>query len=365
MISPTEDEVRMVIAHQAAEWFVTNQSEVVEEQERVAFMNWLRTSPVHVEEYLRIAAISRDLGVAATDTRLSLDALLADARPNDTLRDDTGHVAAVRPPVRRAARAERSSWAPAWRFGGVAATFAAVLAGLVLAWMGSRAGLARDQRYATGHGEQRSWALPDGSTLQLNTDSAVRARFSRGERLVELTQGQAYFSVAKDAQRRFRVIVGGAEVVAVGTQFDIDRHDQISVVTVAEGRIAVYGGAHAPPLSVAAGEQIRINAAAVSGPPTKVDLNQSESWRTGRVIFENQPLGQVVAEFNRYATVHIEVPDPALRALLISGAFDARDTNSFIAFLQDLDGVVVTRTLNRVEVSRRAPTAQGRRSEHR
>src|SRR6266567_3587390 len=93
--------------------------------------------------------------------------------------------------VGRTVRTKRSYWSPAWRLGGIAAAFTAVLVGLVLAWLGSRVGLDRDHRYATAHGEQRSWALPDGSTLQLNTDSAVRTRFSRGERLVELLRGQA------------------------------------------------------------------------------------------------------------------------------------------------------------------------------
>ena len=67
MNTPSEDEVRLIVAKQAADWFVNNRSAVAEEQERVTFMNWLRTSPLHVEEYLRIAAISRDLQAVAAD----------------------------------------------------------------------------------------------------------------------------------------------------------------------------------------------------------------------------------------------------------------------------------------------------------
>src|SRR5260370_40490471 len=119
MSAPAEDEVREVIAHQAAEWFVTNQSETAEEQARVAFMNWLRSSPLHVEEYLRMAAISRDLGAATADMRQSLEGLLTDARLDDVRRDETGHAAAIRSAVGRAVRAKRSSWSPTWRRGGV------------------------------------------------------------------------------------------------------------------------------------------------------------------------------------------------------------------------------------------------------
>ena len=365
MNTPSEDEVRMIVAKQAAEWVVNNRSAVAEEQERVTFMNWLRTSPLHVEEYLRIAAISRDLEAVAADPRVSLEELLADAGEDVSLNDEADHAAAVRHPAERATRAKRSSWIPAWHFGVVATGLIVVLAGVVWHWVGAPKEAETAVRFATGHGEQRSWTLTDGSVVQLNTDSAVRVAFDRKERFVELTQGQVYFYVAKDPQRRFRVIVNGADIVAVGTQFDIYRHDQSVLVTVTEGRIAVYGrGEHASaqgtaasgrPVSVGAGEQVRINEAAVLESPTKAALNQNESWRSGRIVFEDQPLGQVVEQFNRYAKVPMEVSDLALRSVRIGGVFDAHDTDSFCAFLQGIDGVVVTRTPKRIDISRRSP----------
>jgi transmembrane sensor len=375
MNTPSEDEVRLIVAKQAADWFVNNRSAVAEEQERVTFMNWLRTSPLHVEEYLRIAAISRDLQAVAADPRVSLEELLADAGDDPSLSDEADYAATVRHPAERATRAKRSSWIPAWHFGVIATVLIVVLAGVVWHWVGAPKEAETAVRFATGHGEQRSWSLTDGSVVQLNTDSALRVAFDRKERFVELTQGQVYFSVAKDPQRRFRVIVNGAEIVAVGTQFDIYRHDQSVLVTVTEGRIAVYGGgehaspqgmaASGRPVSVGAGEQIRINAAAVLESPTKAALKQNESWRSGRIVFEDQPLSQVVEQFNRYAKVPIEVSDLALRSVRIGGAFDALDIDSFCAFLQRIDGVIITRTPNRIDISRRSPLVQGRQKERR
>jgi transmembrane sensor len=374
MNMPSEDEVRLIVAKQAADWFVNNRSAVAEEQERVTFMNWLRTSPLHVEEYLRIAAISRDLQAVAADSRVSLEELLADAGDDPSLSDETDYAATVRHPVKRATRAKRSSWIPAWHFGVIATVLVVVLAGVAWHWVGAPKEAETTVRFATGHGEQRSWSLTDGSVVQLNTDSALRVAFDRKERFVELTQGQVYFSVAKDPQRRFRVIVNGAEIVAVGTQFDIYRHDQSVLVTVTEGHIAVYGGgehaspqgmASARPVSVGAGEQIRINAASVLESPTKAALKQNESWRSGRIVFEDQPLSQVVEQFNRYAKVPIEVSDLALRSVRIGGAFDALDIDSFCSFLQRIDGVVITRTPERIDISRRSPRVQGRQKERR
>jgi transmembrane sensor len=375
MNMPSEDEVRMIVAKQAADWFVNNRSATAEEQERVTFMNWLRTSPLHVEEYLRIAAISRDLEAVAADPRLSIVGLLADARDDASLSDEADHAAAVRHPSVRAPRAKRWSWIPAWHFGVIATGLIVVLAGLGWHWVAAPKEAETAVRFATGHGEQRRWTLTDGSILQLNTDSAVRVVFGRKERFVELTQGQVYFSVARDMQRRFRVIVNGADIVAVGTQFDIYRQDQSVLVTVTEGRIAVYGGGeHAPPqgtaasgrpVSVGAGEQIRIDAAALLENPAKAALNQNESWRSGRIVFEDQPLGQVVEQFNRYAKVPIEVSDIALRSVRIGGSFNAHDIDSFCAFLNGIDGVIVTRTPTRIDISGRSPRVQDRQKARR
>ena len=370
MNAPSEDEVRLIVAKQAADWFVNNRSAVAEEQERVTFMNWLRTSPLHVEEYLRIAAISRDLQAVAADPRMSLEELLADAGGDPSLSDEADHAAAVRHLSARAPRAKRSSWTPAWHFGVIATVLIVVLAGVVWHWFGAPKELETAVRFATGHGEQRSWSLTDGSVVQLNTDSAVRVAFDPKERFVELTQGQVFFSVARDPQRRFRVIVNGADIVAVGTQFDIYRQDQSVLVTVTEGRIAVYGGgehaspqgsaASGRPVSVGAGEQIRIDPGANLENTTKADLYQNESWRSGRIVFEGQPLGQVVEQFNRYAKVPIEVSDLALRSVRIGGTFDALDIDSFCAFLQRIDGVVITRTPKSIDISRRSLPVQDR-----
>ncbi len=375
MNMPSQDEVRMIVAKQAADWFVNNRSVTAEEQERVTFMNWLRTSPLHVEEYLRIAAISRELEAVAADSRLSIEGLLTGARDDPSPSDEAGHAAAERDLSVRATRAKPRSWIPAWHVGAVTTGLVVMLAGLGWHWVAAPKPAETAVRFATGHGEQRRWTLTDGTVLQLNTDSAVRVLFDRKERFVELTQGQVYFSVAKDLQRRFRVIVNGADIVAVGTQFDIYRQDQSVLVTVIEGRIAVYGGGeHAPPqgkpaigrpVSVGAGEQIRIDAAALLENPAKAALNQNESWRSGRIVFEDQPLSQVVEQFNRYAKVPIEVSDIALRSVRIGGSFNAHDIDSFCAFLNGIDGVIVTRTATRIDISGRSPRVQDRQKARR
>jgi transmembrane sensor len=84
--------------------------------------------------------------------------------------------------------------------------------------------------------------------------------------------------------------------------------------------------------------------------PTRVDVQQVVAWLHQKIAFEQRPLGEVADEFNRYGPIPIEIDDAALRALPISGVFDAHDIDSFVAFLQTLDGVRVERTDTRIRV---------------
>jgi transmembrane sensor len=138
------------------------------------------------------------------------------------------------------------------------------------------------------------------------------------------------------------------------------RKRETTVVTTAEGRVAVYAG-KPPALSgqmpaqarlVEAGQQLRVDNGIVAAHPVPVDVHESLAWARGKIEFDRRPLGEVAEEFNRYAHVPLEIEDATLRALPVSGVFDANDMDSFVAFLQTLDGVVVEKTPARIRVHR-------------
>ena len=361
-MTPTDGQIRSAIAEQAADWFVANQANALSETTRLAFMTWLRTSPVHVEEYLGIATIARDLRAAGPDPQVSLEALLAQARLEGADRATSPDSAS---PLRR--RLWQSAWTPVVAVS--AAALAAVVVGLVVVSAGGRDLLGLSTTYATAHGEHRSLRLADGSSVQLNTESGIRVRFGSTERLVEVTRGQAFFQVAHDARRRFRVSAGGADLIALGTQFDVEMRGKAMVVTVVEGQVVVFSG-HAPAprsgaaaaiggLTIRAMEQVRLESGVVSAQPAVVDLHQVEAWLRDQIVFEQRALGEIAGEFNRYAPIPIEIRDASLRALVVSGVFDTHDTASFVAFLQTIDGVTVVKTPTRIYVLKRSPAGRG------
>jgi transmembrane sensor len=362
-MNSNEEKIRAAVAEQACEWLVANDEGPLDAQNSAALVAWLTTSPVHIEEFLAVSAIGRDLKEAHADPEYSLQAILARARAEEdtstksswsrAIDKDTGW---VQPPRR---------WSPA---AAAMAGIAVLTVGALFAW---NAGLIRHPsgsevitalNFATRHGEQLTQRLADNSVLHLNTDSAVSIRYNKSERLVTLVSGQAEFDVTHDSHRAFRVHAGAAEVTDLGTKFDVHLDQGSTVVTVIEGRVAVGpAGARGPMdrrqsgasqlVELKADQQIRVTEGQWPAAPVTVDAERASAWLHGQVAFDNEPLALVAAELNRYASKPIEIETPALGVLKISGVFATDDPEAFIAFLRSLKGVRVEVTETQIRVS--------------
>ena len=285
-----EEQVRNVVAHQAADWFVRHRTGDINDADHRVFEEWLAMSPLHVGEYLSIAQVSHDLPAAAAiiGSKMSLDQLLASARADKSTVVDFGIGSAP-----KAEETHRRS--PFLRRGLVAAAAMLAVTGIAMWWLTNVRTTV--EQYATQHGEQQSWKLSDQSVVHLNTDSSVTVRFSRSLRSVQLERGQAYFEVTPDASRRFQVDAGVALITAVGTKFDVYRKDTSTIVTVVEGQVRVDAGGSS--VRARAGEQVR--AYGDRAPDvTPVDPGRGTAWLQKRMVFHGEPLREVVAEFNRY-----------------------------------------------------------------
>lgn len=346
-MTSTSDQIRAAVARQAADWFVAIQDSAPEYADRAAFIAWLKASPIHVEEYLGVALIARDLSAAADDSETSVETLLELARA-----DAASNVVPVPALQRRDRAARHVNVPPRWSMAGVAVAALVTLAVSVFWWIAADRSGSLVQTYRTAHGEQVLKRLPDGSAMHLNTETVIAVIYDRGERLAHLESGQALFKVAHDDPRRFRVVAGGAEIVAVGTQFDVRLAGKIAVVTVVEGQVDVFAGTQR---RVETGYRLRIDGGVMSAQSEPVDVQAAVAWLQHKIAFEHRPLGEVADEFNRYGVVQFTIDDAALRALPVSGVFDAYDSNSFAAFLETLNGVRLERTPTRIRVVKSKP----------
>ncbi len=364
-MTSNEEPNRVAIAEQAAEWFVTHDEGPLGERESAALVSWLKASPDNIEEFMGVSVIARDLRTACADAGLSANGLLDRARAGDASRSA--------PAWRRPLAAVRGFPAMGWQ----AATVALVAVGLVSFgshwWWNPRplvhmtsAPVVTALHFKTGHGEQQTHLLADGSVLHLNTDSAVTVRYSNSERQVILTSGEVNFEIVHVKDRPFRVIGGPAEIVDLGTKFDVRLEDHATLVTVAEGRVAVrplpQGGSATSSLrsdrlasfvQLGADEQLRVTPESWPATPVSVDAQRTTAWLHRQIIFESEPLDRVASEFNRYTSTPIEITAPQLRDVKVSGVFATGNSMAFVAFLRTLDGVQVDVTATRIIVSQK------------
>lgn len=199
----------------------------------------------------------------------------------------------------------------------------------------------------TAVGGQETLALPDGSTVVLNTDSAVRVELTAAERRIELVRGEAFFTVAPDKARPFVVSAGAVRVRAIGTAFNVRREADDVEVLVTHGRVGVAAAADAAPLlaptpaepapTLAAGQRAVVRAAAPGAAIealTPLDVSRRLAWQERRLEFGPTPLREIVAEFNRYSPRRLVLAEPALGELSVGGSFRVGDEETLLRFLQ-------------------------------
>lgn len=331
MSAPRGERIQEAIVDQATYWFVLHRDGGLTAAQQEEFLRWLRASLQHTGEYLAVARLCGGMRAAIADIGIDAEDLLKQHRQGA---DEVIALNAVHP-----SRPQGRRRNPVWRRAGLLGLAATVLAAAGLYWWTAPGFAGLPRTVAAAHGEQRTVTLHDGSIMHVNVSSRVKVRFSGAERLIELDSGQAMFEVARDPTRPFRVVAGTAEVVAVGTQFDVYRRDsRVVTVTVVQGKVDVVDrhdgdvpGQTPNRRRLNAGEQIRLGAQIHAA---KVDTRASTAWVRREIMFEGQPLGEVAREFNRYIPVPIEIEEPALQTLLVSGVFNAYDTDSFITFLK-------------------------------
>jgi len=322
-------ERRRRAGEEAAHWWLQLQ-DAPSRAEREEFVDWLRESPLHVAEMLRIAQVHGALEQFKRWTALPIE------RDNDTADDNVIPIADAPRPANRTPPRTRS-WV-------LAAGLCSIFIVASTLWMHGRGKVISTER-----GERREVALADGSVVQMDPETTLRVKYRDEERRVYLDRGRALFRVAKNASRPFLVEARDTTVRAVGTAFGVEYEARDVIVTVAEGRVAIFrttdsgrDGTAAAPLLVA-DQQITVRASAETEPVRAVDSGKALAWAQGRLIFESTTVEEAVRQFNRYNRIQIRIADEQLARRPVSGVFSAADPESFVAFIRSVVPVKITR----------------------
>ncbi len=214
--------------------------------------------------------------------------------------------------------------------GGGALAFAGIGLG---GWQQAQAGV-----YQTDLGEQKHVALEDGSLVFLDTDTKLKLNFNSKRREVTLHRGRANFRVAHDPVRPFIVDAGGQRVIAPRAVFDVRRDaERVSVVLI-DGSAAVQNDSGS---MTRAGGQLRAGERLVIGPsqPGQIDMPdmaQQLAWQNGQMVADNQSLGAMAAEMNRYSRAKLVIADPRAASLRVSGVYRVGDNAAFARSVSQL-----------------------------
>jgi transmembrane sensor len=199
-------------------------------------------------------------------------------------------------------------------------------------------------QFQTPIGGHQIVSLPDGTRVELNTDTAIKAVVDEHRRAVWLERGEAFFEVAKQHGRNFVIYAGPRTVTVLGTKFSVRRDPREVVVAVLEGRVSVDAAAAnasdrhttitAGDIAIARGKSTLITTSAEA-------VQQQLAWRSGRLIFHDATLGAAVEQFNRYNETQLVLQDADLARLLVGGSFVARNVRAFAQLLKDSYGLEV------------------------
>jgi transmembrane sensor len=338
------------IYEEATQWLIKHREAGLDPQQKSAFDTWLRESPQHVRAYLEMSAVWEDVPALDASWNPTADELIARVRSEGNIVPFADN--APSPPAGRGTRLNRS----AIKFFAVAATVA-IVAVAMTAWHWFNL-----NTYATEVGEQRSIVLADGTTVDLNSRSRVRIRYTGSQRDVDLVEGQALFRVAHDTARPFLVHSGTTDVRAVGTQFDVYKKRAGTVVTVVEGKVAIVSNTSTVAEDLTAGEQLIVpagdpllagNDPAGADRRRRANVATATAWTQRTLVFDASPLTDVAEEFNRYNTRQLIITDPVLADIRISGMFSSVDPALLLKFLHSQPELQVDETATQIRVSRK------------
>jgi transmembrane sensor len=317
------------VEQEASDWLARLHSDCVDDAERARFHAWLEAHAVHRRVYQELSQTWQRFEQAGPLVRT---------------------LAAGQELGKVHHRTDRRAWLR------VAAGVAAVT---IAGWWGWTQFAPAGGSMETGIGQQVSVSLPDGSKVDLNTNSLMQVDYRDDARIIRLRRGEAHFQVAADPSRPFWVVADATWVRAVGTAFDVYLAPRAVEVMVTEGRVQVASARLAQARTpsdaalartshslLAAGQKMEYHGeAAQIRSATTHELRRSQAWRAGSLIFEDQTLAEVLGEIGRYTTLQLVIDDDELRNVRVGGTFKASEegAQTLLAMLEQGWGVEIHR----------------------
>lgn len=325
---------------EAAEWFSLMNDQAVGDELRLDFERWCRKTPENQEAYTHISSLWQSMD-EYSDAREMQPYLMAATQ-------------SLNKPLHKMKHFFQGIFGRPVLSGVMAA---ALLLIVTAAFYYTSPFPQRDGIYQTERARQEV-VLADGTRIVLNINTQIKVWFDEKRRLIDLSRGQAYFSVAKDKKRPFTVNFGKGSVTALGTEFEVYRRMDDVTVSLIEGSVKVQSHALSGVAQNAPSPErevmITANPNSISIPQLLVSdhgmsdiahnpLEEISAWQKDRLVFNDLPLEAALREVNRYSAHQIIIGDPTLREMRLSGVFPSNDSQIFIRALRTYYDITVER----------------------
>lgn len=311
----TEDGNMSALDREALDWLVRLDDQPGDEGVHAAFEAWLESSPAHRTSWDAALDFACTVEAAFPSAIVQDNAPVCDADAPDNVVTLPLPADLRRPAIRR--------WGLVGGLG--------LAACLTLAFAPEMALRLRAQEM-TGAGEVRSVSLGDGTRVTLAPGSAMSFDIGAKTRSAHLLRGRAYFDVAHDPARPFRVMADDTVVTVLGTAFEVDGLSGDSTVAVRRGIVAVDYPGHHPRTVLHRGETVSLEADG----KTELGTMRAErvaGWAQGRMFVKDQPVGEVLDALRPWYGGYMVVRGPGLASRRVTGIYDLRNPEAALTAL--------------------------------
>ncbi|BCA56580.1 hypothetical protein W02_37200 [Nitrospira sp. KM1] len=333
-------------ASSEASYWIALSAEEMSADDTARFTEWLATDPLHERAYQDVARFWGALDRIPPEDARQLDQYVEVPvrNPSETVPVESSSTTRL---LRKHGRTISGR-----RLALVAASIVLVLG---VWWVAGAFHMTADYRTATG--ELRSITLDDGTRVDLGPRTALSVAFDAGFRKVTLHEGEAFFQVAPDAARPFEVEAGWGSINALGTAFNVHRYADHVMVMVSEHAVRVATTADpSNGLRLEAGNRVRYDDTGRIGTAEAADTRRELAWKRQRLVFENQPLEDVIEDLNRYRSGWIIVRDSTLKRLSITASVDTGHPDRALRMIEETLPVSSLRITDRVVLLSRGTT---------
>ncbi|MEQ1766562.1 MAG: FecR family protein [Methylotenera sp.] len=323
----TENTIPKSIIEKAVEWHLQLHSASASAADFANFSAWQHQNPAHALAYQRIESMWGKFG---------------DIEPN-----------AAKASIESALKSGKSIKKIAQHGKGITLGFLALVSSYsALQTQPAQVWLAENK---TAIGVQRSIVLADGSTLMLNTNTALDIDFSGHQRLIKLYQGEVLITVAKDKSRPLIITTEQGTAQALGTKFNVKTDAEATQVAVVESKVeactkpSLFSFNQKTCITLHPNQSTTMRSKHIDS-ARNVDAESISGWSTGTLAIDNQALDQVLVELQRYSSVQIQFNQAEISQMRVSGVLPLHNIEQSLHLLADKLPIQIRKPQNNVMI---------------